>query len=102
MIYDKFSCAVSPDGKYSVTGTYHNQFAVSDSLGNKSIYDATPVKSSPGFFSGLLGKNKTKSKLVSAEQIDYYKKVLYTAWHPTAKLFAVSTANNVFLYHPKA
>lgn len=107
-IFDKFECAFSPDGNNVMTGSYHNMFHVYDRWGRTdSCIEASknPPKKKPA--TGLqraglqLGLTRTKSKKdeISADQMDFAKKVLHMAWHPTQNIIAVSALNNLFVYN---
>jgi serine/threonine-protein phosphatase 2A regulatory subunit B len=107
-IFDKFECAVSPDTKHFLTGTYHNTFHVFDSEGTGdtaievSTEQRTARSARKGAFAKLSRKREKRDKRppepTSLDQVDLTKKVLHLAWHPHAHVVAVAGLNNLYLY----
>lgn len=98
-IFDKFECGMSWDGNLVMTGSYHNNFSIFDRLSkNEAQMEATKVASKikkPVKMKGA--KKKTKEEL-NPDAIDYTKKILHAAWHPSENTVAVAAHNNLFLF----
>lgn len=45
-----------------------------------------------------LSRPKSKKDELSADQMDFAKKVLHMAWHPTQNVLAIAALNNLFVY----
>jgi len=106
-IFDKFECAVSPDGNSYLTGSYHNMFYIYDKNSKAECQlEATKVATNKSSKkqagtkdtnSTSKGSAKKKSDL-NPDTVDFTKKVLHTAWHPQENLVAVGAGNNVLLF----
>lgn len=102
-IFDKFECVSSPDGKSFLTGSYHNYFNIYDINGKiqgsleatKYRNKKTPVNN-PKLRTGG-GRNSSRSEM-NPDTIDFGKKILHMAWHPTDPIVSIAAANNLFLY----
>jgi len=44
---------------------------------------------------------KRKKDEISVDCLDFYKKILHTAWHPNENIIAVAATNNLFLFQDK-
>jgi len=83
-IFDKFECVVSPDGKFFATGSYSNYLQIYDRTGrNDVVIEAT---SSPRKGNGATVKPKVNVDLSS---IDFSRKAMNLAWHPSESILAV-------------
>lgn len=101
-IFDKFDCAMSADGTQLLTGSYNNNF---------HIYGKTDIHMETSKFahrvnprSALLKlsrKKEKKSAELNASAVDFSKKALHVAWHPSENLIAIGTSSNLFLYAPQ-
>jgi len=98
-IFDKFECAMSPNGNYLLTGSYHNHFYLFD---RHSKNEARAEASSLAFMKKLPFKLKPPTKKLdfNPDIIDFNRKSLHVAWHPKEDIGAVGTENKVFLFHP--
>ena len=45
--------------------------------------------------------SKKKKDEVNVESLDYNRKILHTAWHPSENIIAVAATNNLFLFQEK-
>jgi len=99
-IFDKFECALSNDGNLLLTGSYHNYVNIYDRNSKNEVQlEATKAASKvkkPVKMKNV--KKKTKDEL-NPDNIDFTKKILHAAWHPTENLVAVGAANNLFLFN---
>ena len=44
---------------------------------------------------------KRKKDEISVDCLDFNKKILHTAWHPTENVIAVAATNNLYLFQSK-
>lgn len=87
-IFDKFECNMSGDGKHVVTGSYHNHFQVYGvESGTTTLLEAS--KATP----------KSSTADINPDTIDFNKKCLHVAWHPSRDIVAVGASNNLYLYN---
>eukprot|EP00762_Andalucia_godoyi_P000205 ANDGO_02371.mRNA.1 Serine/threonine protein phosphatase 2A 55 kDa regulatory subunit B beta isoform len=106
-IFDRFECAVSGDGSQFLTGSYANMFYAFDHLGRQTaLVEASkisPKKKTTRSRLGSLTRTKSKGKEIgngtSGDDIDYTKKVLHTAWHPTDNIIACASLNYLYVYN---
>jgi len=47
------------------------------------------------------GGAKRKKDEISVDSLDYAKKILHAAWHPTDNIIAVVATNNLYLFNGK-
>jgi len=111
-IFDKFECSWSFDGSRLLTGSYNNFLQVFDVQGNReSLIECIPksagdkgkksiptVKHSKKLSFGRTIKKQPKDE-PNAEQMDFSKKILHTAWNPQSNILAVTTTKNLYIYH---
>lgn len=113
-IFDKFDLAVSPDGAHVCTGSYDSNFTVSavgavekgasvSASGKAALTETVHATSAPSrkkksktFSFSRTSKEKDRRALVS--RMDFAKKALHTAWHPTTNAVAVASLNKVYIY----
>lgn len=101
-IFDKFECHLSGDARHLVTGSYNNYFYIYDWQKKSNVM----IEASKG--SVVKGKNrksttpKTRKRAgkdeINPDHIDFAKKCLHVAWHPTEDVVAVGASNNLYLY----
>jgi len=104
-IFDKFECCFNGNDTTVMTGSYNNFF---------HMFELTSLKEVTFEASKEIAKPKTilKPKKVStggsrkkdeihAESLDFNKKILHTAWHPSENVIAVAATNNLFLLQDK-
>jgi len=95
-IFDKFECAVSPDGNSVVTGSYDHNFHIFDRFGkSNTVIEATQV---PNKRRMKVPRGAKRSGREDANSIDFAKKMLHLAWHPTQNLIAACAMNNLYIY----
>lgn len=98
-IFDKFECTMSSNSNYLLTGSYHNNFHIFERNGKNEVQieaNKMPSRSKKTF--KMKPKKKGKDDQ-NPEMIDFSKKILHTAWHPSENLIAVGASNNLFLFN---
>jgi serine/threonine-protein phosphatase 2A regulatory subunit B len=99
-IFDKFECTMSHDGNLVLTGSYHNYFNIYDRLSKNEVQlEATKVASKIKKPVKMKGAKKKSKEELNPENIDFMKKTLHVAWHPTENTIAVGASNNLFLFN---
>eukprot|EP00163_Fabomonas_tropica_P007427 TRINITY_DN1713_c2_g1_i4.p1 TRINITY_DN1713_c2_g1~~TRINITY_DN1713_c2_g1_i4.p1 ORF type:complete len:450 (-),score=113.87 TRINITY_DN1713_c2_g1_i4:365-1714(-) len=102
-IFDKFETCFSNDGNYVLTGGYHNYFHVFDRSGrNDAAIEASKVMPKKKTKTKTFGRSKKSAggmMDVSLDQVNFDKKVLHLAWHPTQNILAVAAMNNLYIYN---
>jgi serine/threonine-protein phosphatase 2A regulatory subunit B len=99
-IFDKFECTGNSDGNFLLTGSYHNYFTIYDRLSkNEAQLEATKISNKlKKPIKMQTGRKKTKEEM-NPDTIDFGKKILHLAWHPTDNVIAAAAENNLFLYY---
>uniref|UniRef100_A0A1B6C2V2 Serine/threonine-protein phosphatase 2A 55 kDa regulatory subunit B n=1 Tax=Clastoptera arizonana TaxID=38151 RepID=A0A1B6C2V2_9HEMI len=100
-IFDKFECCWSGDDRYVMTGSYNNFFSVFDTITKRDILlEATRDIAQPKTVlkpKRVSNTNRRKNGEVNVDSLDYNKKILQSAWHPTDNIIAVAATNNLFI-----
>lgn len=87
-IFDKFECSWNGNGSRLLTGSYNNNFYISDAFGN-NITAMAALK--PGI-------NPPQNP---NQHLDSSQKVLHTAWHPNQDVIALGAKDFGYLYTRK-
>jgi len=104
-IFDKFECAWSGDDRHVMTGSYNNFFRMFDrdtkrdltlEASRENVKPKTILKPRKVCTGG-----KRKKDEISVDCLDFNKKILHTAWHPTENIIAVAATNNLYLFQSK-
>lgn len=104
-IFDKFECCWNGNDTAIMTGSYNNFFRVFDRTTKKEVTlessrdvakPKTVLKPRKVCYQG-----KRKKDEITMDCLDYNKKILHTAWHPTENIIAVAATNNLFLFQDK-
>jgi serine/threonine-protein phosphatase 2A regulatory subunit B len=123
-IFDKFETTVSGDGKYFLTGSYHNHFFVIDAaepansvsieaskfskskqrvalMGPSAAAAVQPPPPAAASPAAAQGRRATSIRAFSMnpDAIDFSKKILHVAYHPREHTVAIAASNNLFIYH---
>ncbi|KAL5962416.1 Serine/threonine-protein phosphatase 2A 55 kDa regulatory subunit B beta isoform [Taenia solium] len=106
-IFDKFECAWSPDNNYLLTGSYNNLFRVFDRSSGRGVLTEAETNTSRVPSSVPKGFLRTRevtcdpvaiaSDQISVDSIDFTKKLLYMAWHPSMLRAALASNATLFL-----
>jgi len=102
-IFDKFECALSWDGTQMVTGSYSRRFKVFDVNSNsEALLFANRVQ--PRHHHSRSRKNVAGSPATAVdeeeapEDVDFGRKVMHLALHPTQNVLAATVQNNLFIF----
>lgn len=116
-IFDKFEACWSANDRWLLTGSYNNFFCLFDrhNPSHDLTLEATRLLQSPSPpttpttpFAHLAvpPKRVTSSSgarrgvnEVLVESLDFNKKILHSAWHPSESVVAIAATNNLFIYH---
>ncbi|XP_046383515.1 protein phosphatase PP2A 55 kDa regulatory subunit isoform X1 [Ischnura elegans] len=104
-IFDKFECCWKGNDSAIMTGSYNNYFRVFDRTSKKDatleasrdIAKPRTVLKPRKVGSGA----KRKKDETNVDCLDFNKKILHTAWHPTEDIIAVAATNNLFIFQDK-
>lgn len=87
-------------GSLLVSGSYHNNFSIFDRQSkNEVTIEATKVVSKIKKPMKMKPPKKKSKDEVNPDHLDYGKKILHVAWHPSENLIAVGASNNLFLFN---
>jgi len=100
-IFDKFECALSYDGSQMVTGSYSRRFKVFDvNSSSESLLIASRVQ--PRHHHSRSRKTGSPAappeEEEAPEDVDFARKVMHMALHPTQNVLAVTVQNNLFVF----
>jgi serine/threonine-protein phosphatase 2A regulatory subunit B len=116
-IFDKFECCWSPDDRYVMTGSYNSFFRVFDRVNHTDVtleasretmrhieqplMHRKVVPNMGGLSacqpSSVNGIQMRRRGEITADTLDYSRKVLHLHWDPVDNTVAVSTSNNLFI-----
>lgn len=114
-IFDKFECCWSGDDRHIITGSYNNYFRTfKRNTPIESTYEASLELCKP-FRQAAVGTRggaatpgkkaaataipgKKRKEEISAEFLDFNKKILHCAWHPSADIIALAATNNLYIF----
>lgn len=100
-IFDKFECDSSLDGSKFISGTYDQSFVLWDQKKDKTNL-VRALKPSEEAAQAAAHSNKSGEQGEPAtpnpDNIDYNRKALHVAWHPTLDAVAVACLNNLYMY----
>lgn len=104
-IFDKFECSWSSNDRYIMTGSYNSFFKVFD---RESKRDATLEATRDGLkirqtlrHRRVCQGGKRKKDEVSVDCLDFNKKILHVAWHPSDEVVTLAASNNLFIFQSK-
>jgi len=104
-IFDKFECALNWDGSQMITGSYSRRFKVFDvNSSSESLLIASRVQ--PRHHHSRSRKNVAGSPAApqpseddeAPEDVDFARKVMHLALHPTQNVLAATVQNNLFVF----
>uniref|UniRef100_A0A914DLS3 Serine/threonine-protein phosphatase 2A 55 kDa regulatory subunit B n=1 Tax=Acrobeloides nanus TaxID=290746 RepID=A0A914DLS3_9BILA len=100
-IFDKFECCWSGDDRHIITGSYNNFFRTF--LRNsdvESTYEASVSSCNKNSIlrSKKVGTGKKRKDEISADSLDFSKKILHCTWHPKSNIIALAATNNLYIF----
>ncbi|GJQ86863.1 putative serine threonine-protein phosphatase 2A 55 kDa regulatory subunit B [Trypoxylus dichotomus] len=104
-IFDKFECCWNGNDTAIITGSYNNFFRMFDRTTKREVtLEASKDIAKPKTIlkpRKVCTGSKRKKDEISVDCLDFNKKILHTAWHPTENIIAVAATNNLFLFQDK-
>lgn len=97
-IFDKFESAPSPDGSSFVTGSYNEAFVIANWQSDVTQLIQAEKPAPKRKTAQARSKKPRKQPATNVDQIDFGKKALHVAWHPSQNAVAVACLNNLYLY----
>ncbi|NWY70181.1 2ABB phosphatase, partial [Erithacus rubecula] len=104
-IFDKFECVWNGSDSVIMTGSYNNFFRMFDRSTKRDVtLEASRESSKPRAVLKprrvCLGGKRRKDE-ISVDSLDFSKKILHTAWHPSENIIAVAATNNLYIFQDK-
>ena len=88
-LFEKFDCASSNDGTQLLTGSYNNYFLMHDTKTQRSVtVEALHNAPPPG----------APDETPDVSLMDFGKRTLHVAWHPSDNVIAVAGLNKLYIY----
>ncbi|ELT94495.1 hypothetical protein CAPTEDRAFT_160144 [Capitella teleta] len=104
-IFDKFECSWSGNDRHIMTGSYNNFFRMFDRDNKRDMtLEACRDNMKPKQVlkpRKVCTGGKRKKDEISVDCLDFNKKILHTAWHPSENYIAVAATNNLYLFQSK-
>ncbi|NXM55172.1 2ABD phosphatase, partial [Illadopsis cleaveri] len=104
-IFDKFECCWNGSDSTIMTGSYNNFFRTFERETHRDItLEASRESSKPRAIlkpRKVCTTGKRKKDEITVDSLDFNKKILHTAWHPTENIIAVAATNNLYLFQEK-
>lgn len=88
-----------------MTGSYNNFFRMFDRNTKRDVtLEASRENSKPRAIlkprKVCVGGKRRKDE-ISVDSLDFSKKILHTAWHPSENIIAVAATNNLYIFQDK-
>ncbi|OXB76648.1 UNVERIFIED_CONTAM: hypothetical protein H355_008687 [Colinus virginianus] len=104
-IFDKFECVWNGSDSVIMTGSYNNFFRMFDRNTKRDVtLEASRENSKPRAVlkprKVCVGGKRRKDE-ISVDSLDFSKKILHTAWHPSENIIAVAATNNLYIFQDK-
>ncbi|KFO96202.1 Serine/threonine-protein phosphatase 2A 55 kDa regulatory subunit B gamma isoform, partial [Calypte anna] len=104
-IFDKFECAWNGSDSVIMTGAYNNFFRMFDRNTKRDVtLEASRESSKPRAVlkpRRVCVGGKRRKDDISVDSLDFTKKILHTAWHPTENIIAIAATNNLYIFQDK-
>ncbi|KAG8134828.1 hypothetical protein E2320_007900, partial [Naja naja] len=88
-----------------MTGAYNNFFRMFDRNTKRDVtLEASRENSKPRAVlkpRRVCAGGKRRKDDISADSLDFTKKILHTAWHPTENIIAIAATNNLYIFQDK-
>lgn len=94
-----------PPRSVIMTGSYNNFFRMFDRNTKRDVtLEASRENSKPRAIlkprKVCVGGKRRKDE-ISVDSLDFSKKILHTAWHPSENIIAVAATNNLYIFQDK-
>lgn len=94
-----------PPHSVIMTGSYNNFFRMFDRNTKRDVtLEASRENSKPRAIlkprKVCVGGKRRKDE-ISVDSLDFSKKILHTAWHPSENIIAVAATNNLYIFQDK-
>nr|XP_036871853.1 serine/threonine-protein phosphatase 2A 55 kDa regulatory subunit B beta isoform [Manis javanica] len=104
-IFDKFECVWNGSDSVIMTGSYNNFFRMFDRNTKRDVtLEASRENSKPRAIlkprKVCVGGKRRKDE-ITVDSLDFSKKILHTAWHPSENIIAVAATNNLYIFQDK-
>ncbi|KAJ8266788.1 hypothetical protein GJAV_G00134700 [Gymnothorax javanicus] len=104
-IFDKFECVWNGSDSVIMTGSYNNFFRMFDRNTKRDVtLEASRENSKPRAVlkprKVCVGGKRRKDE-ISVDSLDFSKKILHPAWHPSENIIAVAATNNLYIFQDK-
>ncbi|TKS72350.1 gamma isoform IMYPNO1 PP2A subunit [Collichthys lucidus] len=105
-IFDKFECAWNGSDSVIMTGAYNNFFRMFDRNTKRDVtLEASRESSKPRAVLKprrvCAAGGKRRKDDISVDSLDFTKKILHTAWHPSENIIAIAATNNLYIFQDK-
>jgi serine/threonine-protein phosphatase 2A regulatory subunit B len=101
-IFDKFETCFNGNDQYIMTGSYNNFFKIFDRHSKRDIMlEASKDVAKPRTLlkpRKVCTGGKKKKDEISVDSLDFNRKILHTAWHPSENVIAVAATNNLYIF----
>ena len=91
--------------RHIMTGSYNNFFRMFDRESKRDVtLEASRENTKPRTIlksRKVCTGGKRKKDEISVDCLDFNKKILHTAWHPSENIIAVAATNNLYLFQSK-
>lgn len=88
-----------------MTGAYNNFFRMFDRNTKRDVtLEASRESSKPRAIlkpRRVCVGGKRRKDDISVDSLDFTKKILHTAWHPTENIIAIAATNNLYIFQDK-
>lgn len=88
-----------------MTGAYNNFFRMFDRNTKRDVtLEASRESSKPRAVlkpRRVCVGGKRRKDDISVDSLDFMKKILHTAWHPTENIIAIAATNNLYIFQDK-
>ncbi|MCJ8733808.1 hypothetical protein PDJAM_G00227860 [Pangasius djambal] len=104
-IFDKFECAWNGTDSVIMTGAYNNFFRMFDRASRRDVTleasrEVCKRRAVLRPRRVCVGKKRREND-ISVDSLDFRKKILHTAWHPTDNIIAIAASNNLFIFQDR-
>ncbi|KAG9330727.1 hypothetical protein JZ751_022321 [Albula glossodonta] len=104
-IFDKFECSWNGTDSVIMTGAYNNFFRMFDRETGRGV--TLEAARETGKAHAVLrtrrvrAGGKRRKDQVTVDSLDFTKKILHMAWHPTDNIIAIAATNNLYIFQDK-